>query len=89
MASVDWTGIDTNGGLSTVFVGNATYWFSYGTLIGFYHPLTGKVLSVNYWGSATGRHLNQIDSDKSIRVKNNEFARLYEIIHRRQFPDSE
>lgn len=53
-----------------------TYWFSYNTLVAFrinneFH------ISKNYWGTTTGKHLNWIDSDKSIREESDVFEANY------------
>jgi len=70
----------TQGG-TYVEIGNLTIWFSYQTPVAFQvggHP---RVISVNYWGSTTGGHINDIDPDKSKRVKDDEFkARLEDVI---------
>lgn len=42
------------------------YWFSYNTLVAFI--INGEFHIIkNYWGPTTGKHLNWIDNDKSIR----------------------
>lgn len=70
----------TSGG-TFVEIGNLTIWFSYKTPVAFQvggHP---RVISVNYWGSTTGGHINDIDPDKSKRVKSDEFeARLKDVV---------
>ena len=43
------------------------YYFSYDTLIAFRGD-EGLIIRENVWGSTTGKHLNWIDRDKSIRV---------------------
>lgn len=43
-----------------------SFWFSYRTLVAF--MINGEFHIIkNYWGTTTGKHLNWIDSDKSIR----------------------
>ena len=43
-----------------------TYWFSYKTLVAF--RIKGEFHIVkNYWGTTTGKHLNWISLDKTIR----------------------
>ena len=55
-----------------------TFYFSYKTLVAFYHPERGRVVHENYWGPTTGKHLNWIDDgDKKGRVGRDEFERLY------------
>lgn len=42
------------------------YWFSYDTLVAF--MINGEFHIIkNYWGTTTGKHLNWIDVDHSIR----------------------
>lgn len=42
------------------------YWFSYETLVAF--MINGEFHIIkNYWGTTTGKHLNWIDKDHSIR----------------------
>ena len=55
------------------------FWFSYDTLVAF--KISGEFHIVkNYWGTTTGKHLNWIDSDHSIREDyetfNANYARL-------------
>lgn len=53
------------------------FWFSYKTLIAF--RINGEFhISKNYWGSTTGKHLNWICADKSIREDENEFKANYD-----------
>lgn len=64
-----------------VEIGNLSIWFSYQTPVAFQvggHP---RVISNNYWGSATGAHINAIDSDKSRRIGGTEFeSRLKDVV---------
>ena len=48
------------------------YYFSYDTLIAFRGD-EGLIIRENIWGSTTGKHLNRIDRDKSIRVDSKTF----------------
>ena len=53
------------------------YWFSYHTMVAF--CIKGEFhISKNYWGSTTGKHLNWIDSDKSIREDADTFEKNFE-----------
>lgn len=57
---------------TAIKIGSNTYYFSYSTLIAFkikeeFH------ISQNYWGTTTGKHLNWINPDKSIRETQEEF----------------
>ena len=52
------------------------YYFSYDTLVAFYDD-NGLCIRENIWGTTTGKHLNWINKDKSIRVDSKTFeARL-------------
>ena len=53
-----------------VIIGDLTLYFSYQTVIAFDSPKTGFVISENVWSMTTGRHLNEINPDKSIRLPN-------------------
>ena len=53
------------------------FWFSYDTLVAFL--INGEFHIIqNYWGTTTGKHLNWIDSDHSIRETDEEFNKNYE-----------
>lgn len=52
------------------------YWFSYETLIAFHIKGEFHIIK-NYWGPTTGKHLNWIDSDKSIREDEETFNANY------------
>lgn len=56
-----------------VTIGRIILWFSYETIVAFRTPQTGLVVCENVWGMTTGKHLNWIDDDKSIRVPREEF----------------
>lgn len=49
-----------------ITMGDLKMWFSYGTLIAFHR--TKLIISENIWTKTTGKHLNQINSNKTIRV---------------------
>ena len=49
------------------------YYFSYKTLIAFNGLNTGLVIMKNYWSTTTGKHLNWIDPDHSVRVDEETF----------------
>lgn len=42
------------------------FWYSYDTLVAFHIDGEFHIIR-NYWGTTTGKHLNWIDDDKSIR----------------------
>ena len=53
---------------------NGIFYFSYSTLIAFKSYKTGNLYIIkNYWGTTTGKHLNWINPDKSIRLDEKEF----------------
>lgn len=48
------------------------YWYSYETLVAF--RINGEFHIIkNYWGTTTGKHLNWIDPDHSIREDDETF----------------
>ena len=58
---------DNYGAHSLCFeINNNKFWFSYETLVAF--RINGEFHIIkNYWGNTTGKHLNWINKDKSIR----------------------
>ena len=48
-------------------IGVVEIWFSYDTVVAFRSPKTGFHITQNCWGPTTGKHLNWINEDKSIR----------------------
>lgn len=64
-----------------VSVGNLTLNFSYETVIAFNSPFSGFWISENVWSVTTGRHLNEIHPDKSLRIPNDVFKqKLSEVL---------
>ena len=57
---------------------NNDYYFSYDTLVAFRSLNTGLVVMENYWSTTTGKHLNWINRDHSIRVDSDTFNKLLE-----------
>lgn len=56
-----------------VKVPNNTYYFSYDTLIAFYHE--GElIMRENIWGSTTGKHMNWLSRNKDNRVNSEIFT---------------
>ncbi len=53
-------------------VGNATFFFSYDTIVAFLEPGVGLTISINRWGPTTGKHLNWISEDR-LRTSREEF----------------
>ena len=63
--------------------GNNKFWFSYDTLVAF--SINGEFHIIkNYWGNTTGKHLNWINSDKSIREDEVTFKNNYERLAKRE-----
>ena len=52
---------------------NNDYYFSYNTLVAFRSNKTGLVVIENYWSTTTGKHLNWIHPNHSIRVDEQTF----------------
>ena len=48
-------------------------YYSYQTIVAFYTIQTGLIVSENVWTVTTGKHLNWIQTDKSKRVKYDDF----------------
>lgn len=61
--------------LNRVDVNGVSFWFSYQTVVAF-EDHKGLVVSENVWSQTTGKHLNSIQSDKSLRVPYEKFRRL-------------
>ena len=55
-----------------VTIGQLTLYFSYETIIAFKEGSNFTIIK-NYWRKVTGRHLNCLDRDKSIRLSQEEF----------------
>ena len=61
-----------------LFIGRLVVWFSYNTVIAFKSPLyrdNELFIRENVWSKTTGKHLNAINPDKSIRVSQEVFER--------------
>lgn len=54
------------------------FYFSYNTLVAFRTKESGLVVRENDWGPTTGKHLNWICEDKSIRVDEETFNKRYQ-----------
>ena len=59
-----------------VHLGKLSLYFSYGTLIAISSEKHGRFISKNYWGTTTGKHLNSIDCDQSIRIEREDFDKI-------------
>lgn len=65
---------DNYGSSRAVVIGSLTLYFSYKTVVAVHDRQTGKRhISENTWGSTTGRHINCINRDKSIRLNRSDF----------------
>ena len=69
---------ESGSNFASFFGPDGSFYFSYHTLIAFWHPVTGLVIRENDWGPTTGKHLNGISPDKSKRVPSGEFEAIYE-----------
>jgi|WetSurSiteA1Bulk_404760.scaffolds.fasta_scaffold124398_1 hypothetical protein len=58
-----------------VSIGAYSLYFSYRTVVAFSSPEHGLVVRENSWGPTTGKHLNAISTDKSKRLKSEEFIK--------------
>ena len=65
---------DKYGKCSSARIGSLKFYYSYNTLVAFEDLSNGIFLiSKNQWGKTTGKHLNWINDDKSIRIPYKEF----------------
>lgn len=65
-----------SGNNTLVSVGDLDVYFSYKTPIAF--CLNGKItIRKNEWSTTTGKHLNAVNSDKSIRIDGDSFKVQY------------
>jgi hypothetical protein len=55
-------------------MGEKCLYFSYETVVGFYHPSVGLVVSDNVWSNTTKKHINKIGAGK--RTPHAEFLQL-------------
>lgn len=59
---------------------NLDLYYSYETIVAFSTLQTGLVCRENDWSSTTGKHLNQIQPDKSKRITGVEFEKQLEAV---------
>ena len=50
-----------------------TLYFSYQTVVAYWTPKDGRVVTENMWGPTTGKHLNWIEPDHSVRLPREAF----------------
>lgn len=74
---VSFTNMNENSAknFNRVTVGRIDLYFSYETVVAFQLGGEDIVISENNWGTTTGKHLNWINTDKSIRVSSEEFTK--------------
>lgn len=56
-----------------ITIGELDIYFSYDTVIAFCKNYGDLIITKNVWGTITGRHLNDINNDKSLRIPYGEF----------------
>ncbi len=66
---------DNYGSSRVVSIGNLDLYFSYKTVIAFRDNTTGLIIRQNSWRATTGKHLNAINPDHSIRISSEEFEK--------------
>ena len=66
-----------NNNFTEVVIGDSQLYFSYETLIAF--RKAGELyISENVWGTTTGKHLNAVYADKSVRMPYADFQKATE-----------
>lgn len=69
-----------------VKIGRQTFYYSYDTIVAFegYDRKGNHYFCIhqNDWGVTTGKHLNAINSDKSIRLNDDEFVKQLKLFTR-------
>jgi hypothetical protein len=63
-------------------LGKCVIYKSYDTVIAF-RDESGLTITQNQWGNTTGKHLNNVCSDKSLRIPYDEFVKAYELFLKR------
>lgn len=61
------------GSCRAVTIGDLILYYSYNTVVAFRDGNKPLVISQNIWSNTTGRHLNWINPDKTVRIPNDEF----------------
>ena len=60
-----------------VILPGLTLYFSYSTVIAFYTPDTGRIVSENIWSTTTGKHINNLKNGATrIKVNRAEFENM-------------
>ena len=69
-----------NYGVHTLIVrlGTITLRYSYKTIVAYMDAEDGVVICENIWGTTTGKHINWINRDKSIRKDRDTFLSMLE-----------
>jgi len=55
-------------------------YYSYQTIVAFYDPEFGLVVSENCWKTTTGKHLNAIEPNKKLRLARTEFEKQLQLM---------
>jgi hypothetical protein len=58
-----------------------SYYFSYNTLVAVVTRTGEEIIHQNVWGQTTGKHLNWINPDHSIRLSRDEFETAITRLH--------
>lgn len=90
LSEVDFANENENSAnnFNSVTIGDITLYFSYETCVAF-KTRHQFYICENIWGTTTGKHLNWINKDKSIRLPRKEFLDRLSQIHLRVIePDS-
>ena len=59
-----------------IWATEGVFWFSYKTCIAFHLFGQEEHIRKNDWAQTTGKHLNYINPDKSVRISGKEFEKL-------------
>ena len=62
---------------AVITVGEFKLYYSYEQLVAFNTLEEGMFIVENYWGTATGKHLNSLDPDKKKRLPGDKFMEEY------------
>ena len=72
------TTVTHSGKLTLIDLPRLAIYFSYSTPVAFYLASDNSwTVRENDWSQTTGKHLNYINDDKSIRISGDKFMKLY------------
>jgi len=77
-----WNYCDTSDRARAVQIEDLELYFSYETLIAFRSNKSGLVIRENNWSVTTGKHLNAVNPDHSIRISDKYFNEELEALLR-------